>query len=310
MGGEYFLRAIPDIATGEFEWRAIAFPAAGIILGLLINPYFPQNIAFIIDHLAPKLGDSTTKVGNEWSAYRTITLIENSGYTFMLLLLGIFALAWHPKRIDRRTLFMLGLTVGFGYMLFESRRFIEYFPPFVLLFVAFASAPIIQKFLTDWDQQFRWVKPMVALLALGILVTPILQTLSGAGELAADSKAADRYANASIWLHEYGGEDIQIFQTDWDDFTRLFFYNSHATYTAGLDPTFMELHDPDLFERWVAITRGKVEQPGMIIRDQFKADYVFSDLKHGSFENQAANDPLLTEIYRDEYAVIYAVSPK
>ncbi len=295
------------LTTGRVVWQALAFPAAGIALGLVINPYFPQNVAFIIDHLAPKLGDSATKVGNEWNPYRTITLIENSGYTFLLLLMGIFAIAWHPKRIDTRTLFMLGLTVLFGYMLFESRRFIEYFPPFVLLFVAFASAPLIQQFLARWEPERRWLLPAIALLALCTLAAPIQQTLSGAAELAADSKAADRYAQASLWLHDHAGPDIQIFQTDWDDFTRLFFYNSEAKYTAGLDPTFMQLHDPEQFDLWVDITRGKVEQPGRLISEQFNADYVFTDLKHGPFEKQAASDPWLTEIYRDEFAVIFAL---
>ena len=30
-----------------------------------------------------------------------------------------------------------------------------------------------------------------------------------------------------------------VFQTDWDDFTRLFFYNTTNVYTIGLDVTYM-----------------------------------------------------------------------
>ena len=306
--GVYIIATL--LTEQKLAWQPFAWAAAGIVLGLIINPYFPQNISFIIDHLAPKLGDSTTKVGNEWGAYRTITLIENSPYTFIFLLLGIFAIGWQKERIDKRTLFMLGLAVLFGAMLFESRRFIEYFPPFVLLFAAFAAAPIIHQFLEQWGNRRHWLKPSLGVLAICILAAPLQQTLTDAAELTADSKPADRYAEASLWLHEHAGSDIQIFQTDWDDFTRLFFYNSKAKYTAGLDPTFMELHDKELFDSWVAITRGRVENPGSIILNQFAADYVFSDLKHSTFEKQAQNDPMLKEIYRDRYAVIYAVSDK
>jgi hypothetical protein len=32
----------------------------------------------------------------------------------------------------------------FGLMLFQARRFIEYFPPFALIFAAFAGAPLFQ----------------------------------------------------------------------------------------------------------------------------------------------------------------------
>lgn len=289
------------------EWEALAYPAAGTVLGLIINPYFPQNISFIASHLAPKLGESATKVGNEWSAYRTITLLENSGFTFIVLLIGIFALAWHKQRIEKRTLFMLGLTVLFGAMLFESRRFIEYFPPFVLLFSAFAATPLLLKFQSKWLSSFRWRTSLfTGLLLLGLLYS-ISQTVIEGAELAAKSKSADHYAEASLWLYQHAGSDIQIFQMDWDDFTRLFFYNSQAQYTVGLDPTFMELHDKVLFDEWVDITQGQIENPGKVIQDQFAADYVFSDLKHGAFEKQAANDEFLIEVYRDNYAVIYEV---
>jgi hypothetical protein len=70
----------------------------------------------------------------------------------------------------------------------------------------------------------------------------------------------------------------------------------------------MEQQDKALFDDWVDITKGKVDAPGMTIRDLFGADFVFSDLKHGNFLKQAAADPLLEEIYRDEYAVIFQVN--
>ena len=99
-----------------------------------------------------------------------------------------------------------------------------------------------------------------------------------------------------------------IFQTDWDDFTRLFFYNSDLRYTVGLDPTFLQLEDEALYDEWVDITRGKVDAPGKSIRDTFGASFVFSDLRHERFLDEAASDPLLEEVYRDEFAVIFQVS--
>jgi hypothetical protein len=54
------------LSERRFEWRALAYPAAGIALGLVLNPYVPQTLAFIINHLAPKIGSPATSVGNEW----------------------------------------------------------------------------------------------------------------------------------------------------------------------------------------------------------------------------------------------------
>ena len=191
-------------------------------------------------------------------------------------------------------------------MLLSSRRVVEYFPPFAHIFLAFSAAPLLR----DWQAQWRRRTPahiVLALAAIGLLAYATFVTLTDARELAARSKAPDHYADAALWLRETAGDDLRLFQTDWDDFTRLFFYGGDATYTAGLDPTFMELHDPDLFAEWVAITRGNVEQPADAIRRRFGANYVFSDLTHDDFLQEAEDDPGLQEIYRDEYAVIFAL---
>lgn len=291
----------------RFAWQALVYPAIGIALGLIINPYFPQNIDFIVGHLLPKVGESSTPVGNEWSPYRTWTLVENSGVAFMAVLAGILALGWREKRIDKPTLVTLGLMVLFGYMLFESRRFVEYFPPFALIFFALSAAPILREWLAEWGGKRPYLPQLAPIALLLLLAYPLYVGLTDARELVADSSPADRYADATLWLHDNAPDGTMVFQTDWDDFTRLFFYNTNAVYTAGLDPTFMELEDEALFDRWVDITQGRVDAPGAAIRDEFGAAYVFSDLNHDDFMDEAADDPLLHEVYRDEYAVIYQV---
>ena len=128
-------------------------------------------------------------------------------------------------------------------------------------------------------------------------------------QLVADSRPADLYADAMLWLREEAPPGTTIFQTDWDDFTRQFFYASDLRYINGLDPTFMQLYDETLYNEWVDITRGRRDTPGATIRDRFNAAYVFSDLNHDAFLDEAADDPVLEEVYRDQYAVIFAVQP-
>jgi hypothetical protein len=192
-------------------------------------------------------------------------------------------------------------------MLFESRRFVEYFPPFALIFFALSAAPLLQDWLAAWGGKRPYLPQLAPLALLLLLAYPLHVGLSDARELVVGSKPADQYADAVIWLHDNAPAGTMIFQTDWDDFTRLFFYNSNAVYTAGLDPTFMELEDEALYDRWVDITQGRVEGPGVAIRDEFGASYVFSDLNHADFIEEAEGDPLLQEVYRDDYAVIYEV---
>ena len=98
-----------------------------------------------------------------------------------------------------------------------------------------------------------------------------------------------------------------MFQTDWDDFPRLFYYNTHNTYLVGLDPTYMLLYDEELYRVWVDITMGDIEQPSAAIKQDFGARYIITDLRHGGFLEMAAEDPGLVEVYRDGEAVVFQI---
>ncbi|MFQ5419685.1 MAG: hypothetical protein ACE5EY_04910 [Anaerolineae bacterium] len=305
MGGVYLAAAL--ITRQKLVWQAVIFPALGIGLGLLINPYFPENISFIINHLLPKIGQSETRVGNEWYPYRTWTLVENSGFALLAVVAGALALGWQKTRMNTATLTILTLTVLFGYMLFQSRRFIEYFPAFALIFLAVSAAPVLaewEDWLRDKHLNLRFLIPVGLLI---LLVYPLQTTLADGRDAVANSKPADRYADAALWLRANSEPGTVVFQTDWDDFTRLFFYNTDAIYTAGLDPTYLELFDQDLYDEWVDITKGRVANPSDPIRRHFGGEFVFSDLNHGNFMKKAEADPGVVEVYRDEYAVIYEV---
>jgi hypothetical protein len=297
------------IAVGLTErrlvWQPMIYAGAGIVLGLIINPYFPENISFIISHIAPKLGESVTRVGNEWYPYETWTLVENSGYALIAFLLGVLALSWQEKRIDRPTLAALGLAVLFAAMLFKSRRFIEYYPAFVLLFLALSAAPTLRK----WAEGIRHGRYLIPLGLLLLFAFPLATLLPQARAAVGRSAPPDKYAQAALWMAANVPADEMIFQTDWDDFPRLFFYDTNHRYLVGLDPTYLELADPDLFAEWVEITQGRVDEPSGIIESRFGARYLFTDLDHRAFLRKAAADPRMIELYRDEYAVIFEIRP-
>ena len=69
----------------------------------------------------------------------------------------------------------------------------------------------------------------------------------------------------------------------------------------------MQLYDADLYDRWVDITKGKVDSPSDAIRDEFGGAYVISDLKHNNFLAKAEDDSNLKEVYRDEGSVVLQV---
>ena len=298
----------------RLEYKALLFVAGGLILGMIVNPYFPENIIFSYRHMLPKLADATSvSVGNEWFPYDTKQILDNSLPSLVVFASGIFALGLSSKKMDVRTAFSLLLALLFGLMLFQARRFVEYFPPFALIFAAFAWAPLLlepQPAPVSSADSPRLIALRNALpgilLSLGVAVS-IAWTVPPAREALDRSKPYDLYAGASAWLVENTSAGERVFQTDWDDFPRLFFYNTHNTYLIGLDPTYMQLYDSDLYNEWVNITKGNVENPSRVIADMFQARYVHTDLNHKGFLRAAQNDPGLKEVYRDGQAVIFEV---
>ncbi len=280
------------------------YAGLGGVLGLLINPYFPNNVIFIYHHYLPKLTDLATAdidVGNEWYAYSTWALAKNSGPTLLALAAAALALGLRDRRMDTATAVLFMVTLFFGVLLLKSRRFIEYFPAFALIFCAVAWKPL----LLDWRRRARQARllPLVlALLLLPLLIFTVRQVQTTLGQ----SSPYQQYAAAATWLQNNSAPGSIIFQSDWDDFCQLFFYNTANTYTLGLDPTYMALANPQLYQVWRDTTNGW-GNIGPVIKTEFNARFAITDLKHSGFLDKADLDPYLKRVYQDEFAVIFQV---
>ena len=312
------------IIENKLDIKPLIWSSVGVVAGLIINPYFPDNLIFTYHHFLPKLLDATSvRVGNEWYPYETETLLNNSLLALILFVSATFGIGLTNRKMDTRTAASFLIALLFGFMLFKSRRFIEYFPPFALIFAAFAWAPVFRKeyqlltwssyfsnnFLSNYPKVTKFLQTNIPLLVLIImLIFGVAKSIPATQSQIAKSKPYNLYENASLWLQENTPAGERIFHTDWDDFPRLFFYNTHNTYIIGLDPTYMQFYDNDLYQTWVSITRGEVKEPSKVILEKFSAKYVHTDLNHQKFLQQAKNDKNLIEVYRDNQAVIFQIS--
>ena len=311
------------LIRGRLQLAPLGYAGMGIVLGLVINPYFPDNLLFIGRHILPKLTDATSvSVGSEWYPYDTAQLMANSGLALLAFVSATVALGLHGRRmrVDAATALLFSISVGI--MLFQARRFVEYFPALALIFAALAWSPLLERLRAgsgDGDRapdppaemdtvKARTVKAAVLRgLAAAGLILGLWLNLDASMESVRGSKSFQRYQGASAWLEQHTPPGSRVFQTDWDDFPRLFFHNTHNTYTIGLDPTYMQLRDPDLYDLWVDLTQGRAEDLSTAILTSFGAEYVLTDLEHERFLRAAEEDPEMTEVYRDEFAVVFAV---
>jgi hypothetical protein len=217
--------------------------------------------------------------------------------------------------MDARTALSLFVSLLFGLMLFQARRFVEYFPPFALIFAALAWAPLLEfqvpsskliDLLSSESVSTQRNLLIGAFLTMAISIS-IARTVPQAQAAMERAKPYGLYANASAWLEKNTPAGSRVFQTDWDDFPRLFYYNTHNTYLAGLDPTYLQLYDANLYDLWVNITQGDMKNPSEVIATTFGSRYIRTDLNHRDFLQVASEDPGLREVYRDDQAVIFEI---
>ena len=130
------------------------------------------------------------------------------------------------------------------------------------------------------------------------------------------------YRGGMEWLSKNADKGELVFNTDWDDFPKLFFYNPDFAYVSGLDPTYLvdKNHEqPDLYARLTIAKDLKDEEAanlGPLIRDNFCtgegeqrrcARYVFTDHEHEDFYNDALDSGWFDEVYSDDDCAVLRI---
>jgi hypothetical protein len=383
----------------RFEWRPFALTLAGSILGLVVNPYFPKNVKLLIEHIVMKArsGNFTTAVGTEWYPYESWYLLGSCLIAFAAMLIGYIAYNGHDRKRAARPLFFLVFSTMLMILSFRYRRFVEYWPPFAVLFAAFSLQPIFEglkntaarlpssvmdellPFLDRHDpppsaesrQRERarhWLESEVALIgfSLGILLyfialqfyqnqgfirrfnALLIEVLVGAllivvglsvymayrrwtkasaaagialmctilffnihetSKSITEDRVPDYYAGGMQWIKENVQPGQIIFNTDWDDFPKMFYLDTTHAYTSGLDPTYLLDQNAELSKLYVDITLGNEKDPGPLIRDRFGARYVFSDNEqvHDNFYAAAMDSGWFGKVYEDEECTVLRI---
>ena len=122
------------------------------------------------------------------------------------------------------------------------------------------------------------------------------------------SKPHSYYKAGAEWMRANVLPAQTVFNTDWDDFPRLFYYDPSHNYVTGLDPTYLFDKNPALSKLYDRITLGDEENPGPLIRDRFGASYVFTDNGHDKFFNNAIESGWFEIVYEDTDCTILHIT--
>ncbi|MBC8031457.1 MAG: hypothetical protein H7Z16_15215 [Pyrinomonadaceae bacterium] len=315
----------------RFEWRPIAWVLAGTVAGLVINPYFPTNLQLFYEHLRIKItaSDFSTKVGNEWYPYDSWEFIGNTLLACVAMFVGYLSFDPSDRKRSQHSLFFLVLATVLMIMTARWRRIAEYWPPFAVMFAAFAlqarlmgTRSMLKRSLDTPKQLELLPDPPPSVFTKEVELKEVLQTM-GVAVIAvliavvlffnvqamskdiATSARHETYKAGAEWMRANVPAGERVFNTDWDDFPRLFYYDPAHNYVSGLDPTYLYDRDKELSELYDSITLGKEEDPGPLIRDRFGARYVFSDNSdHDDFFFKARESGWFDIVYEDRDCTI------
>ncbi|HTK05167.1 MAG TPA: hypothetical protein VL500_06275 [Candidatus Eisenbacteria bacterium] len=324
-------------AKADF-WRAIevrhaAAAAAGLLAGLVINPYFPKNLAFYWEQIVQiavvgykdKIG-----VGVEWYPYQANQFfIENSAIFlgFAVCLTVLFCMVfWNdlvrrgPEQIPRQEitsqLASFFLAAFFTLMTMRSRRHVEYFAPFSVMSLALFFTMLTSRLdFNAFVGRIRWLFPRPKVIPLAIMTyVSFLFVFLGVRDVMANKQLYSggipwtKYAKAADWLTRNTPEGAIVLHSDWDDFPVLFFQDDRNRYIIGLDPTFLYRQDPDRYWEWVNITTGKTASGiAEAALNRFDSRYILVENDHTEMRKQVDLDPRIERVYQDEDARIYKV---
>jgi len=110
----------------RFEWRPLAYTGGGMILGNIINPYFPSNLVLFWEHFYTKFkigSDFAVAVGGEWYPYSGMELLTHFPVAMIAVLMGyILFMPRNHKLPERATFFLMFVTILLAAQ-FRSKRF-------------------------------------------------------------------------------------------------------------------------------------------------------------------------------------------
>ena len=319
----------------RIEWRPLLWISLGVVAGLVINPYFPQNLHLMYEHARIKItaSDFNTKVGGEWYPYDSWEFLGNSLVACVSMVVGYVALEPGERKRGHYPLFFALFSTVLLILILRWRRIAEYWPPFAVMFAAFSLQPWLEgtrstlgrlpkdimdelePFLdrdsivssasySSFKETLKIIAVSVIALVLGVA---LFFNLRAAVKEIGQSETHTYYKLGAEWMKEHVPQGHIIFNTDWDDFPRLFYYDSNHRYVSGLDPSYLYDKSPELSQLYERITLGKEDDPGPLIRDRFGATYVFSDNAHEDFFTKARASGWFEIAYEDEQCTIMRI---
>ncbi len=284
----------------KLELKPLLYCIAGMVMGLIINPYVPNNFRVLFVQLVRgPLTRATLELNLEWLPLSSWALFLSTWGTLIALFAVFFLSLKYKQKQSFNTIFLFIQSVVFLISYLKYSRGVDQFVPYAVLFCAFSFSGLR-------------IKPA---RVISIVISCFLIVNIGVNMYIVRNifKTSDRLDNSGSaeWLKANTQEGSEVFIANYGAFPQLFFYNTHNVYTLGLDPIFMREHDRRLYHLYQdAIWLRKDPYP--IIKGEFNARYIHVenvDRSRGFYNYLNTNPGLYRKVYQDDFSAVFELSP-
>ncbi len=307
------------IRRPEIDWRPTVVAGSGIVLGMLLNPYFPDNFRMFVVQNLQVMGlaadvSRSVPIAIEFRPLTDRDLVVGYRAALTIVSAALCSLFMLREQVEDKIWCFGALALGFFLLNLWSVRFSEYSVPFMVLF----SAAVFSEFLPPADLKKRLRRrdlPALAPLFVGALMLafvclPTVRTYSKQLGLA-DQRQKIR--DAALYIRDKVPSDKMIFTCDWDATPELFYYAYRHRYMVILDPTFMLAWNADLYAKWRSVLedmRSADDVHRTLSRDFDVTHGICRKVRrNGRFFNVLNRSPKFQIVYADRDAFVFEVLP-
>jgi hypothetical protein len=301
------LRTTAPEETGWRRLRTTGWTCLGVALGLLVNPFFPNNLRFWAVANFGVLAAQWSRLdpplyASEMAPLRSDQFLQANLGAFAVTALAALLLTW-VRKVSGEARTLLVLALGFLALSLQSHRFAEQWAPFAVLLLAVLVRDAVAE--GSWPRAIsRKLAAGAALLAaVGLLGLAVREDRAAA----ATENVVD-YAAASAWMEAHVPQGDTLFHPGYDEFDVLFFHDPRRRFLFGIDPGFFLAADRERYALWSRLVHGEMPDAWEAIRRTFRCRWVFLPARYVSLRRLLDRDPRFVPRYRDPDCGIYEVA--
>ncbi len=272
-----------------------------MLAALALSPFFPQNLTFAIEQSSTRLGADVgrlLKIGREAQPITGFWFLAS--IPVMIVWTGaIIRWIWRirSQRPGIADSLMLGLSLFAFFMSMLAARMFDYFVPFAVIFAAIVLSPLIDQHRERFAYGFG---ALFLTAALGVVPSYVAST---------SAPSLDRYRDAAQFLAKQ--PHATVFNTEWQQYPFLYFWDWNSRYLTGLDPTFFYKLDTARYWKWRKLADDEVADPAALdqcIFSDFHATHILVDRKlTPKLATQLASNPRIAEVFRDSELSVFTM---